>query len=303
MSTDTATLTGKVATLDETMLAMDVVDTLRRRQRLVEKELDESGREQQLKEQLKKIYSDQGLDVPDHIIEEGVRALKEERFIYKPEGGGLARKLATLYVKRGLVAKWAAGIGSLLTAAGASLYFAVIAPYAALPDRLAEMHAIAYRAAETSEAKQMANNLLQQGKQALDAKDTSAVRETITDLTELRDQLAQEYTLRVVNRPGKRSGVWRVPNDNPSARNYYLIVEGLNYDGDPVIVKVTSEEDGKTRQVRSWGLRVEESTFNEVAADKRDDGIIENDRVGVKRRGNLSPDYEIPTTGGAITEW
>lgn len=40
--------------LDEVMLAMDVVDTLRRRQRLVEREYDSEGREQDLKQRLHK---------------------------------------------------------------------------------------------------------------------------------------------------------------------------------------------------------------------------------------------------------
>ncbi len=302
MSSASAT-SGKVATLDETMLAMDVVDTLRRRQRLVEKELDEKGREQQLKQKLKSIYAGQGLDVPEHILEEGVKALKEDRFVYKPQGSRLARKFATLYVKRGLVAKWLAGIGSLVAAAGASLYFAVIAPQAALPERLAEKHAIAYRAAETSNAKQQVNDLLQVGTSALEAKDNKAVHKTINDLTALRDLLVQEYTLRIVSRPGLRSGVTRESIDHPGNSNYYLIVEAISRDGAIVAVDITSEEDGETRKVKSWGLRVEQSTYEKVAADKRDDGIIENDRVGEKRRGSIAPEYEIPVKGGTITNW
>ena len=70
--------------LDDIMLAMDVVDTLRRRERLVHKELDEAGRAADLKERLRRIYAQQGMEVPDHVIEAGVAALKEERFTYKP---------------------------------------------------------------------------------------------------------------------------------------------------------------------------------------------------------------------------
>ena len=40
-----------------------------------------------------------------------------------------------------------------------------------------------------------------------------------------------------------------------------------------------------------------------VAADKRDDGIIQNNRLGRKERGYLTPNYSVPTTGGAITSW
>ena len=55
--------------------------------------------------------------------------------------------------------------------------------------------------------------------------------------------------------------------------------------------------------VELWGLRVDETTFQRIAADKEDDGIIQNDVVGEKRRGALAPEYRIATTGGAITDW
>ena len=92
--------------LDDVMLAMDVVDTLRRRERVVERELDEIGRAEDLKQRLKRIYAQQGIDVPDHVLEQGVAALKEDRFTYKPLRGGLARRLALLYVKRSRWGKW-----------------------------------------------------------------------------------------------------------------------------------------------------------------------------------------------------
>jgi hypothetical protein len=34
-----------------------------------------------------------------------------------------------------------------------------------------------------------------------------------------------------------------------------------------------------------------------------DDGIINRDVFGAKKRGYLQPQYLIPTTGGAITQW
>ena len=86
--------------LDDVMLAMDVVDTLRRRERMVARELDEHGRAEDLKQRLRRIYAQQGLDVPDHVIEQGVAALREDRFTYKPVTGGLGRRLAMIYVRR-----------------------------------------------------------------------------------------------------------------------------------------------------------------------------------------------------------
>ena len=52
-----------------------------------------------------------------------------------------------------------------------------------------------------------------------------------------------------------------------------------------------------------WGLRVDEATYNKVAADKSDDGIIQQAVVGAKRRGELDPQYSVPATGDAITRW
>jgi hypothetical protein len=64
-----------------------------------------------------------------------------------------------------------------------------------------------------------------------------------------------------------------------------------------------NEETGETSNVGQWGVRVPESTFAEVRADKEDDGIIQDDILGVKRRGVLEPDYSMPVSGGAITAW
>jgi hypothetical protein len=94
-----------------------------------------------------------------------------------------------------------------------------------------------------------------------------------------------------------------VPDDNPNAQNFYLIVEAVAPSGRALSLPIESEEDGRTRLVSSWGLRVDEETFNRVAADQRDDGIIQQNVVGEKHRGELDPQYSVATTGAAITDW
>src|ERR1700760_2386238 len=89
--------------LDDVLLAMDVVDTLRHRERVVDTELDAEAREAQLIARLKDIYTAQGIEVPDRILKDGVKALEEQRFIYKPATDGMGVKLARLYVNR---ARW-----------------------------------------------------------------------------------------------------------------------------------------------------------------------------------------------------
>ena len=104
--------------LDEVMLAMDVVDTLRHEQLLVERELASDERDQALIEKVKRMYAAQGLEVSDEVIAAGVAALKENRFAYQPPPRGSAW-LANLYVRRNRLLKWAA----ILAAALVGLFF------------------------------------------------------------------------------------------------------------------------------------------------------------------------------------
>ena len=85
------------------MLAMDVVDTLRHRRLLVERELLSDKRDEKLLDRLREIYRSQGMEVTDEVLQAGVEALREERFSYRPPRKSLAVRLARLYVQRG---KW-----------------------------------------------------------------------------------------------------------------------------------------------------------------------------------------------------
>jgi hypothetical protein len=296
------TATGE-APLDDVMLAMDVVDTLRQQRLLVERELDEPARERDLLDRLRKIYAAQGIDVPDDVLAQGVAALKEERFVYRPAPPSFATTLARVYVAR---RRWGTALLVLLGLAG--IFFGayrtqVVVPRAALAGELTAAHAMVLQLATVPEAVDRGDALLTAARSALERRDYAAASARLADLERLRATLEQTYTVRVVNRPGQASGVWRVPDVNRSARNYYLIVEARGPTGAPVTVTVRNEETGANASVQQWGVRVDEATFQAVARDKQDDGIIQNDRVGEKRRGTLQPAYTIPTTGAAITRW
>jgi len=294
---------GSKQPLDEVMLAMDIVDTIRRRERLLQRELDAEGREEDLKERLRRIYAAQGIDVPDHVIAQGVAALKEGRFVYTPPADGIAKKLALLYVSRGRWGKWALGALGALLVAGTAYWATVVAPTADLPRRIEAVHAEVLQGAATDDARAAAGQLLAAGQAALRDRDTARAKAVLASLDDLRTRLEQEYTVRIVNRPGEHTGVWRIPDVNTAARNYYIVVEPIDARGDVLTVPIENEETGRTERVKKWGLRVDESTFDAVARDKKDDGIVQRDRFGTKRRGVLVPQYEMPTTGAAITEW
>lgn len=295
------------AELDDVMLAMDVVDTIRHRELIVERELNSDQRREQLMAKLKSLYAAQGLDVPDHILAEGVAALEEDRFAYTPPDNGLQATLARWYVNR---SRWGKPLLAVLTLALIAIVawqLLVVRPeaarVAALPTTLQTSYQAAIDVATVESAQERAAELFAQGEAALGRGDTAEANAAIEALASLRAMLEQSYELRVISRPGELSGVWRVPEANPGARNYYLIVEAIDGGGNALAMPVRNEEDGRVYTVEKWGVRVDQSTFDRIAADKRDDGIIQDYVLAVKESGQLQPEYRISTTGAAITEW
>jgi hypothetical protein len=138
---------------------------------------------------------------------------------------------------------------------------------------------------------------------AAEAGDLETLRTARQALQYVHDTLRQEYTIQIVSRPGTPSGIWRTPVNSRTARNYYLIVEAVTAAGQVLKLPVTSEEDGKVRIVSVWGLRVDQQAYEQVRRDKEADGIVNRRQVGVKKRGYLTPEYNVSATGAAITEW
>lgn len=309
-------MTAKTAApLDEVMLAMDVVDTLRHRQDLVTRELDGTAREAQLIERLREIYRQQGIEVPDHILKQGVEALAERRFAYEPPARGLGTTLARLYVSRkrwGRPALLALGV----VLAASIGYFGIWQPYQAsqirqqqleltegLPAQMDALNQTIFEETKVQQAVVEAEALVARGK-AFAAEDNRAgAEDIIARLTALRDRLRQEYVVRVVNRSDQQTGFWTFPEVNTDATNYYLVVEALDPDGNVLSLPILNEETGQTETVAIWGQRVPESVYNAVAADKRDDGIIQANEVGRKSDGFLDVEYLMPVLGGAVTQW
>ncbi|MBF18380.1 MAG: hypothetical protein CME88_08395 [Hirschia sp.] len=306
----------KAETLDDVMMAMDVVDTLRHREQLVLRELDKDGREAELVERLKEIYTAQGIEVPENILRDGVKALDENRFVYAPPRQSFATRLAKVYVSR---RKW----GKPVSVAFASLIallgvwqFGFVMPQKAearrelvaltetLPAQLEKLRQDAQELAQEERVDTLAETYYQNGMSAVEDGNAAFAKIAAVDLGTLIDDLKAIYEVRVVYGPGEpRSGVFRIPNDDPNARNYYLIVEAVDATGKVLTVPAVSEEDQTTQRTQKWGLRVTEEAFYKVAQDKEDDQIIQNAVIGTKKRGFLTPDYLVQTNGGAIFEW
>jgi len=305
MSTDVAV--KEKASLDELMLAMDVVDTMRHKELVLARELEGEDRDAKLLEQLREIYTSQGIPVTDELLQRGVDALREERFVYRQPEASFSRTLAYAYVTRGRWGK-VAGVGVAVVAVGAlAMQLLVWGPAQREATEVPAELTAAYQAIDTLSddpaALDAARAQLATGQAAIAQGDYDAARAAIGELDTLNFRLNVQYEVRVVSRPNQTSGFWREPDVNRSARNYYLVVQAIAPNGEALRIPITSEEDQRTRSVRAWGLRVDEATFERAVADKQDDGIIQNNLVGRKRRGMLEREYTVPTTGAAVTEW
>lgn len=295
------------APLEDLMVAMDVVDTLRHRDLIIDRELDAEGRRRRLLERLREIYTAQGIEVSDDALTAGVEALEQDRFKYSPTPRGFTTRLAKIYVSRRRWLKPFVGILAFALIIWLAWFVMVELPesrqQSALPASIETAHSAitAIAASDTTTAR--ANSLLVQARLALGKDDYQKAEGVLVELQALRQVVETGYQIRIVSRPNELSGVWRVPDVNTDARNYYLIVEAVTSSGNVVPVRVRNEEDGRDQQVSKWGLRVSEDTFEAVAADKRDDGIIQGDIVGVKPIGQIEPEYRIPTSGATITDW
>ena len=302
--------------LDDVLVAMDVVDTLRHRDLILQKELNRDGREQQLITRLREIYAAQGIEVTDDVLRQGVQALEEQRFQYTPPASSLGVRLAKLYVTR---EKWWKPVALGLAGVVLSIFayqVGVVQPAKAnqvrieralsetLPAELETAYQKVRTASRSETADQLAETYHLDGKTALEARNIDKLETAIANLEQLETDLVVSYDVRIVSGPGEaRSGIFRIPDDAPDARNYYLIVEAVDPAGRLVQVRIESEEDRKVSRVTRWAQRVSEAAFNRVASDKLDDLIIQNAIIGSKASGSLSPIYKIATPGGAILEW
>ena len=299
--------TTKKVPLEDLMAAMDVVDTLRHQQLLIDRELDTDARRERLIEKLRGIYQTQGLEISDQVLAEGVRAMEEDRFKYSPPEPSFMTRVAKLYVNRDRWLKPVMFGLALLIALPILYYFAIVRPgmvaQNALPDQLVQYYEEVITIAKDQGVITKAQGLQRNGKLALKNENYDEAQDAVEALNLMLGQLKTAYTLRIVQRPGERSGFWRIPDVNERARNYYLIVEAVDGQGNILTLPIANEENGQIKTVKKWGIRVAPETYQRFVADKQDDGIIQNRNVGKKSRGMPKPEYSISTSGAAITSW
>ena len=297
----------KQAPLEDLMAAMDVVDTLRHQRGIAAREMGSDGRRERLLERLKELYLAQGIAVSEYILQEGVDALEQERFQYHPVKSSWRTRLARLWVSRSRWGKpvvFLSFVGALL----GSIYYVVdVYPeqqlQAAIPKQISASLSTIKIIDKNHSLKERSDQRAAAARRAISAGDFDQAKEIQINLKNVSDRIQQEFQIRVVSYAGKPSGVWRVSDDNKSARNYYLIVEAVDSENRILEQDILNEETNKIKRVNAWGLRVDQATFNRISADKQDDGIIQNNKVGIKKIGYLEAEFLLSTAGASITDW
>jgi hypothetical protein len=151
----------------------------------------------------------------------------------------------------------------------------------------------------TAEARQIADT----ARSAAAGRQLAPARAAEKRLQAMLDELRLTYEIRIVNRQGEITGLWRVPRVNPTSRNYYLVVEAIDPTGKALPREILNEETGQRETVSKWAVRVPEALFDEIQADKRDDGTIQKAVLATKARGEIEPKWQHQMPGGALTRW
>jgi len=336
----------KDQSLDDMMLAMDVIDTLRHQEDAAQRVIDQDKRDEQLKARLRSIYADQGIPVPDYILQQGIETLRQDQFVYRPTPFGLSRLLALLWVKRieppirnayivttcivilvvylatsydkdrlkqtpaEMAAPTAAIPKVVVTAPKPSApsplvknKLAALSPIDRLAQELSEAGSAALSEAMDDEARARVQQVQEDGAKALAQSDEALAKLTLAELKMIGSILEAELKLIIVSRPDEYTGFYRIPDDNPDARNYYIVVEPELSTGKKVLFSILSEETGKTRRVSMWAARVPKATYDKIGMDKADDGIVQNNVMAVKPKGTFKFNKKMDILDGRITEW
>jgi hypothetical protein len=302
------------ASLDDLMMAMDVVDTLRHEEGQVARELKSDARDAAMIERLREVYASQGIDVPDHILKAGVEDLKRDRFVYAPPSSGFQRTLAMIYISRGTWSKWLAAVTAVLIVCAAAWFFLIklpadraeaelLARLQALPDTYSELVGRIGSLSDDADIGAKAQSLAEDGRLALADGRNDAAFKAETDLRKLAGQLQEVFEVRIISREGVPTGVERIPEANTNSQNYYIVVEAIDPDGNVLEREILSEESSQAERVDKWGQRVSETIYNAVRQDKMEDGIVQKGVLGRKRRGELDIKWRSGVQDGAITKW
>jgi hypothetical protein len=303
---------------------LDVARTLRRDSEIVASELNKEELYASLKERLLASAAAAGDDVTEAEVDTAIRIYFENLHRYKDPPLSFSTVLAHAYVRRTWIAIGltfcAVVVGSLwwlVWRDGAPLSSQArqqaSAAQAARTVSAAEEHFQRQLTAARSIAEDSAGNaeldrLEKEGAAARSNGDAAALKRVTAQIAFVEARLREEYEVRIVSHPSRRSGVERDYDGRSSG--YYLIVEARYGNGEVLPRRITSREDNATREVTSWGEQVPQAVYERIGRDKSSDGAVDEQPFAIKRRGRMEEEVLLPDpTGrplprrGRITQW
>ena len=289
----------------EVLRVMDAAQVIHERRQALE-EHETFDREAAIRD-IQRMYEELGDLVDSETIEKALDDYLSQRYAFAPTPPGIGRSLALLYIRRGWIARRvllpATVVGALIwgSIAGAGMMAERAlaerhARLATLQAEVARLHSAVLAEAAESLAGERAASLAGEAESRIATRDVDGLEEAARRFQDLLDTVATEYRIVVTG------GVWRYPDGTRDVRNHYLLVQALGTDGEPVSVTIRSEETGDTRRVRQWGERVPQEAYDRIAADKEDNGIIDDEEFGFKPRGFVTAERRYADIG-QITEW
>lgn len=301
-------------TLDEMTRVMDVARALRKERSIAQRELNREETIELLRTKLREAADLAGDPVTDEQIDAAIRHYYDNLHEFDPPEPGFETFLASIYVRRKLIAGWAIALAAaaLLTW---GYWFSGMMP----GQRRTEL-----RARQTySQVEEVVGSIEALATDAGVAADAQAAqteaatyhdRGELSALEQLRDRLLQqesvlkdEYRLMIVS-----DGQSGVDTYGPQGQlsGYYLIVEAVDASGKPVPMRVRNAETGDYELVSRWAEQVPEEVYNRVRDDKQADGIVDAREFATKRRGETDVEVTLSGPGGAplergrqITKW
>lgn len=298
---------------DEVLRVMDAAQVIHERQAAL-REHESFDREAAIRD-IQVMYEELGDLVERDVIERALDEYLSQRYAFRGAPRGLPRMLALLYVRRGRIARRvllpAAGVAALVWVGVAGLDMAErraearaaaaeierAARFGDLQADVERLHAAVLSAAIEDLALERAAELGRIAEAQVGARDVVGLGQTVGLYDDLYGAVTSEYRLVITG------GVWRQDNSDPRIRNNYLLVEAIDPAGRPVAMPVRNEETGATERVAKWGERVPREVYDRVAADRQDNGIIDHDDFGLKRRGFITAERAYPDIGQITRGW
>jgi hypothetical protein len=307
--------------LPEMLRIMDVATALRQDRELVEQHLNLDELKAKLRERLLAGSGVTGEPVTPEEVDRAIEQYFESRNTFRDPPRGIETTLAHLYVRRMPLARW----GGAILVGVLALWLLFLSPSAPLSSQGRAQRALASLTSEIGRQEQTVRALAQdpaavsaaerlerEARTFAEQGDKARLQSVRDELARLSERLEQEYTVRIISRPGEKSGIDRYFTDAEGKRasGYYLIVEAVGPDQKTVKRLVHNIEDNRDEDVTRWGERVPKAVYDRIARDKKADGIVDENIFAIKRRGRL--DDEVVMKGsdgqplkrlGQITRW